>query len=274
MHTVHHQSQPFLGAAHQEIPGAPPCWPHPVPASCPSAARSGRWPTSSLACQVQAVATLRPAWNGIHMIFCANMQSKWQAPPHLGSFWIKIDKLIWIDNIYIYYIKIYYIYIIPFQEIDGINANPQISVKHGETQWYKTWHPQSETDHVRKSKTENCKSTQLHSTATWVHMKYHRAPFDLNFGERPGSVTEIPQAGVGTAKLTDRFRIWRTTPSRSRFCWAKSWHWAFTTSHHWTAKLSDQDWPSTGSTGFLVKTNHRSSSNRVELNASMHPISK
>lgn len=28
------------------------------------------------------------------------------------------------------------------------------------------------------------------------------------------------------------------------------------------------------STGFLVKTNHRSSSNRVELNASMHPISK
>ena len=60
MHTVHHQSQPFLGAAHQEIPGAPPCWPHPAPASCPSAARSGRWPTSSLACQVQAVATLRP----------------------------------------------------------------------------------------------------------------------------------------------------------------------------------------------------------------------
>ena len=31
-------------------------------------------------------------------------------------------------------------------------------------------------------------------------MKYHRAPFDLNFGERPGSVTEIPQAGVGTAE--------------------------------------------------------------------------
>ena len=75
-------------------------------------------------------------------------------------------------------------------------------------------------------------------------------------------------------KLTDRFRIWRTTPSRSRFCWAKSWHWAFTASHHWTPKLSDQDWPSTGSTGFLVKTNHRSSSNRVELNVSMHPISK
>ena len=27
----------------------------------------------------------RVAWNGIHMIFCANMQSKWQAPPHMET---------------------------------------------------------------------------------------------------------------------------------------------------------------------------------------------